>query len=383
MNWTFAKRPCKIRSLAIPLFLAICTSSCSHNVAVQIRPRAPDALMETIHEYGRGHISASAPAQAPRPDLTEEDYQAQIAQLVVQEDFSRLEKISQENRRKSDRLLGGEWKNYVFFEATGARADNLKDSDYKIAITRAEKWMSVYPNSAAAPISLALIYVNYASFARGIGYADTVSDAQWKLFNERLALAKETLLGASRLKERDPRWYEAMQEVAFYEGWNKAQMTALLDDAVSFEPEYFHYYREYSGYLKPQWYGQDGDIVAFAQEVSSRFPEPKGSMLYFRIVSSLACYCSPAFEDLSGASWPKLKDGYGNIQHLYGTSNVNANRFALMAYRFQDQAAAHNAFGSIAEKEPDIWLVDQIYEDAREWASPSYGPSGGGGFASR
>jgi hypothetical protein len=64
--------------------------------------------------------------------------------------------------------------------------------------------------------------------------------------------ANPVLLAAARLKERDPHWYEAMQQVAFEEGWENAHARELLDQAVTFEPGYYHYYREYADYLKPQ-----------------------------------------------------------------------------------------------------------------------------------
>jgi hypothetical protein len=57
-------------------------------------------------------------------------------------------------------------------------------------------------------------------------------------------------------------------------------------------------------------------------------------MLYFQIVSSLACYCKPDFEDLHRISYPIAKRGYANITRFYGTSNLNANRFAFMATTF-------------------------------------------------
>jgi hypothetical protein len=72
-------------------------------------------------------------------------------------------------------------------------------------------------------------------------------------------------------------------------------------------------YREYARYVSPQWYGERGDILTFAEETSSRIPEPSGSMLYFQIVSSLACYCQPDFEDLHQISYPIAKQGYANI----------------------------------------------------------------------
>ncbi len=44
-----------------------------------------------------------------------------------------------------------------------------------------------------------------------------MSKAQWELYGERAPLAKDALLAAARLKERDPHWYEAIQQVAFQE----------------------------------------------------------------------------------------------------------------------------------------------------------------------
>jgi hypothetical protein len=143
----------------------------------------------------------------------------------------------------------------------------------------------------------------------------------------------------------------------------------LFDQAVAFEPQYYHYYREYARYVSPQWYGERGDILAFAEETSNRIPEPNGSMLYFQIVSSLACYCKPDFEDLHQISYPIAKRGYANITRFYGTSNLNANRFAFMASTFKDQPSAHEAFAAISSMDMEIWYEESIVNNSRDWAN--------------
>ena len=90
----------------------------------------------------------------------------------------------------------------------------------------------------------------------------------------------------------------------------------------------------------PQWYGKPGDIQAFGEEILKRIPEPDGSMLYFQIMSTVACYCEGAMKELPHANYPVLRRGYGNITHYYGVSNLNANRFAFMASTFRDQLSA-------------------------------------------
>jgi hypothetical protein len=115
--------------------------------------------------------------------------------------------------------------------------------------------------------------------------------------------------------------------------------------------------------------GKPGAIPAFAEEASARFPEPDSSILYFRIVSSLACNCPPEIAEMPAVSLPKIRDGYNNVQRLYGFSNLNANRFAIMAVHLQDKASAQQAFASITTMEHDVWWGPHTFEAARTWAN--------------
>ncbi|MFY9801981.1 MAG: DUF4034 domain-containing protein [Candidatus Acidiferrales bacterium] len=291
--------------------------------------------------------------------------------LLIEEDFAQLEKIAEQNRVERGIFEGGVWKTNAFYNILGSppHEGEMQDSDYQLQFARIEKWVAAYPTSAAARIALARLYTGYANFVRGTGTADTVSNSQWRLYNQRTALAKDALLAAARLKERDAHWYEAMQQVAFEEGWDKVHMRELLDQALAFEPGYYHYYREYADYLQPQWYGASGDIESFAEEVSAPLPEPDGSILYFRVISSLACNCGPQIAELPEASWPKIKTGFANVQRVYGNSNLNANRFAFMALEFKDKSAAQQGFASVATMEHDVWWSTRTFESARAWAN--------------
>lgn len=365
-----ARRSSRIAYIFGPLILALAMSSCGHREAPP--PDIPiETVMQAIHDYGRGHQVLPAPAPSWTPGETEVAYQANITVLLLKEDFGQLEKIAQQNRVEKSLIEGGVWKNNAFYNGLSypPHDGEMQDSDYKLQIPRIEKWIAAYPQSAAARISFARLYTSYAGFVRGTGAADTVSHSQWKLFNERAAFAKDALLAAARLKERDPHWYEVMQQVAFEEGWDKVHTRELLKEAVVFEPTYYHYYREYADYLMPQWYGARGEIASFAAEVSSGLPEPDGSILYFRVVSSLACNCEPEIADLPGTSWSKIRIGYANVRRLYGDSNLNANRFAFMAFTLKDKSAAQEAFVSVGNMENEVWWGPRTFESARAWAN--------------
>jgi hypothetical protein len=329
--------------------------------------------LQAIHDYGRGHQAQLAPPPSSLPQETESQYSARINNLLVQEDFAELEKIIRQYRTDKDRLVGGYWKNNAFYDvaypsAFPSHSGAIQDSDFLVLIARTKKWIAAYPDSAAARVFLANVYTAYADYVRGSGFANTVSDAQWKLFRERGNQAKETLLAAATLQEKDAHWYTVMQMVAFQEGWDKTEARDLLDQAVAFQPGYYHFYRQYAQYLQPQWYGETGDIQSFAEEISSKLPEPDSSIVYFQIISSLSCYCRQHTDALPHASWPKIKQGYINLTRLYGNSNLTANRFSEMAFIFGDQNAALDAFSVITTRDESVWLSDDAFQSAKTWA---------------
>ncbi len=338
--------------------------------------------MHIIRDYSRGHHSPPMPIPFTPPTESEEAYEAHVRELFAQEDFLQLEKIAQQNRIEKGLLTGGGWKNFMFFNSLEnpscdcGLSDSdpirpLQDSDYQKHLLKINNWIATHPDSAAAQLTLAHFYTSYASFARGDGLANTVSSSAWKLYSARSAKAKEILIAAARLKEQDPNWFFVMEQVAFEEGWRKDDARELLNQALAFEPSYYHYYREYANYLAPEWYGDRGEIQAFAEELAARFPDPEGSMLYFRVVSSLAINNTFEANELPNVSWPKLQKGYRNIQSFYGVSNLNANRFAYMAYTFKDIFIAHDAFGSIVTMVPAVWYDKKSFEAVRTWANCS------------
>jgi hypothetical protein len=333
-----------------------------------------DQMMQAVHDYGRGHQSSVLTPPSPIPQETEADYMAKIKEAVLESDFALLEKEAQQNRAERGLLLGGTWKTNAFYNQAGApmNSGDPTDEGYQNEITRLKEWRTAYPESATPLIALARASTNYAFFARGDASAQSVSNSHWKLYNQRNIAAEQYLLAAAQLKDCDAHWYEAMQQVAFQIGWDNQSALDLLDHAVAFEPSYYHFYREYADYLKPQWYGQSGDITKYAEQASQQLHEPEASILYFRITSTLACNCEPQIADLPGLDYPKFKSGYSNVIRLYGPSNLNTNRLAWVAFKSGDRATAQQAFSAIDHMEMSVWWGPHTFANARDWAnSPS------------
>jgi len=352
------------------LLSVLALSACGHTEAAP--PTIPmNVVIQTIRDYGRGHQLSPAPANQAKPEEADQMYCAHIHSLLLQEDFGQLEKIAAQNRVDKGRLIGGVFKTGSFYTGTGATSclETGTEAEHLSLIALLTKWNAAYPDSVTPRLALATLYIDYAWVARGRGTADTVSRKGWRLFRGRTAQAKDILIRAASLKDKDPQWYVVMQMVAQNEGWEQADARELLDQALGFDPDFYPFYRFHSIYLLPQWYGNPGDIQALADEAASKHPEPQGSMLYFRIMSTLACYCGQNPEQLKGADWQKLQLGFANIEKAYGLSDLNANRFSEMAFVFGDKAVAREAFGRITQRDDAAWVDVQSFQYARNWAS--------------
>src|SRR5579862_5133608 len=108
------RKPVGIAGLFVLCALIQFTASCSQSEAMR-PPAEPEAVMQAVRDYGRGHQALLTPAPVEKPDQTDEAYSAGIRNILVQEDFAQLEKIAQQNRVEKGRLLGGVWKILAFY----------------------------------------------------------------------------------------------------------------------------------------------------------------------------------------------------------------------------------------------------------------------------
>jgi|HubBroStandDraft_6_1064221.scaffolds.fasta_scaffold23581_4 hypothetical protein len=368
------------RQLTFLLALNVCLLGISCGRKTPFAYLSSSALLDIARAYNPNNHPdrVLAAARLPKPPKispeklqTELEYKSPIKQYFSEGNYDQLEKTIKEAREGKGRVLGGTWKVLEFYFAIyetflGAKPD---ESDWKMSFDSLNKWIAAKPESAAARISLAQAYMGYAWRARGGGYASSVTDKGWELFRERVGLASATLVEAARLKEKCPDWYGQMQTVALAQGWDKSQTRELMEQAVAFEPDYYHFYREHANSLQTKWYGDEGELESFAEEVSDRVGGQKGDILYFEITSLKACQCDAEKDVLQNMSWPRIKSGYAALEQLYGVSGLKRNRFASMAVKAGDKQAARSALAEIGtEWDKEVWNNDSEFENAKSWA---------------
>jgi len=317
-------------------------------------------------------------------EVEQDSYKSRMGGVLRSNDFDALEKEADSVRRSKSRFLGGTWNLYVFYQGVEAPfgGERASDAEWEAHLETLKHWATVKPESVTARVALAQAYFGWGYKARGGGYAYKVTDEGWRLLGERLQLAIGALKEAAGLKTKCPHWYFVLLEIARTQGWEKAHVRMLFDQAVAFEPAYYHSYREYANFLLPKWSGDDGEAEAFAEEASKHVGGKEGAFLYFEIATVLNCSCGETGGHLDGMSWPKIKEGYAALEELYGTSNRKLNRFAYLAVLAGDRPAADQAFKRIGDNwDPPTWRTEENFQRlkilAKRPATAAAQPTGG------
>jgi hypothetical protein len=300
------------------------------------------------------------------------NFEYRIAQVLSDNNFDELDCVADAARSDKKRFSGGAWKIHRIYSGLDEPKPGIHatEEEWSAHLARVEHWVRMKPDSITARVALAKSYVGYAWEARGSGYSDSVSEAGWKLFAQRLAQAKTVLRNASGLSAKCPEWYLVMQQVALGEGWDPVKAGELLQNAIRFEPGYYYYYRMHANFLLPKWFGEDGDSSKFAAESANRVGGKQGDVLYFWIAAQVVCVCGePEFKRFS---WPRIQKGFEEVEKQYGQSMTNLNLLALMAVKERDSTVADRAFQRIGNNwDEETWKREPYFQQSKEWAQGS------------
>lgn len=280
------------------------------------------------------------------------ELQQQVAKLVAQGAYQKLENVAADYRTNKARFTDGGWKLNAFYMtfSEGRRTDN----EWLKLIADLESWRRAYPQSITAQTALGCAWFGYGWHARGREFAEKVTDEGWKFFNERLnrayELVREPYAGSSDCPER----YNLLLRLAGGLGWDELRYQKQFSEAIAFAPEYEQYYLTAAIHLLPRWGGAKDAWLRFAEKSADSAPAGSGNMLYAQIVSRIQQFGEiPSLHD-SGISWERLQSGYREMTGKYPDSNWNVNRLALFACLAGDRKAVKEIMG----KAEFIYLKD-------------------------
>jgi Domain of unknown function (DUF4034) len=293
-----------------------------------------------------------------------------MRELLEQEKFETIDMIADRARSTKERFDGGIWKIHIIYAGLYEPRQGQKsgEAEWQQLLDRLKRWVAQRPNSITARVALATAYSHYAWNARGNGYADSVTENGWELFQQRMELSGKTLAEAFNLPDKCPEWYLTMQYLVRDLEGNKEAQAAAFEKAIAFEADYQYYYRAEAESLQEKWGGEKGDVAAFSNKIADRIGGEKGDMIYFQIAVDINCNCGED-QDLHGLSLPRIERGFKVVEKTYHASLFNLNKMAYLASAGGDPLFANEMFKRLEESwDPDTWKTRNYFETARAWA---------------
>ena len=214
------------------------------------------------------------------------------------------------------------------------------------------------------------VLLSEAWMYRGKGYAYKVRKEDWKPFHEKIEEAKSYLTKYVRFKKIDPRWYEQMITIAKAEGWEVDKFYALLDEALTVDPQFYEIYFRAINFLQPRWHGSAEEIEKFATYATKKSQAYEGQGMYARIYwyVSQAEYGHKLFTK-SKARWYQMKMGINDVIARY-PDQWNVNNFSVFACLAKDKEMTKELMNMIKGRPIiSVWKNGNFYDSCFDWAN--------------
>ena len=302
---------------------------------------------------------------ATRPDLKNERHkvETEINQLLLEKKFDAIESKAVTAREKKQRLAGGYWKIDAIYEGLISflaeySGQRVTDELWKNRIELLKVWTKEHPESVTARIALARGYIEYGWFARGNGTINTVAEADYRLFHERLGEAESILVELGDKGLECPRWYREVLFLGMINGWPEDEMDRLYESAIRSEPNYLQYYLTRSEYLTPKWHGKPGDWQDFVDALPGRIAlleKGEADIIYFVVVANKVNDHSLSI-NWTMISKERVRKGFQDLEKKYGPDNTRLNHYAFVASLSMDLPSAGAALKRIGDdRDSEVW----------------------------
>lgn len=260
------------------ILLILCLSACSTTPKVVVSAEDKKEIMQEV-EVVADEIS-----------LYFRQMYKDNAKLLSDKQFDELEKKAEALRKSKEQYVSGRWKLDSFYSSFVEKPGKLgkfNELDYQYNLKLLEEWCAKKPNDVTPKIALAALYQKYAWFARGGGYADTVTKEGWRLMKERNNKALDILNGLRKHPKKDPRLYCQLLLIAKDESFEKDKYAEIFDESVKLFPDYKTSYYVKLLDLQPRWGGDEGEWEAFIKEVADKKGGVEGDKFYAQLVWSV------------------------------------------------------------------------------------------------
>lgn len=319
------------------------------------------------------HGFAPAPGAATAEIVARAEIKAEVARLLVAEDYASLERLAEDYRRHRGRTGSGVWKLTVFYAGIhDAAAASVGDEAGWMSLTRRlDNWRTHAPSSPTPIIALAIALKRYAQPRGTRTFVEQASSGGSALLDTlRAAL---TYLEANRARAgADPHFYVAWANLATTLSHDDAEFLAMVEEGARREPGYYQLYFAALDHFAPSQRGNVRGAEALANRAAT-LAGPEADAVYARIY----WYGAEAHfgGDLLGRSlvdWDRMRRGIDAIVALY-PNRWNIDNLARLACAAAD-ARTTRALLSRSKDPPlmTVWRTHAAYASCRRLAGTAH-----------
>jgi len=346
-----------------------------------------DAVADALHEGEKSFSpSPTSPDRAryleenSRPDPEKTRIAAESKRLFEAGDFDALDAMATNFRKTRARTTDDQWKENFLIDALSFSfyEPGHSDAEYVARIRLLDNWAAARPTSVTARMALAHQWFHYAWFTRGNGRARGVSEANMRLFEDRLEKSRGHLEEVAAMPETTPIVYYTLLGVSTAQSWDQSKIDALMQRALAFEPDYLPYYFNRAIGLLPRWNGSDAQLASFLTASADARKDGRGDELYARTVAWLLDFYEVKERPFSTIfSWPRTQAGFRQLIAAHPDSTFWRSLLAHAAVMAEDRPVAAEMFAALGERfDADAWEDRLTYENSRRWASRPATPGG-------
>lgn len=284
-------------------------------------------------------------------------------QKLVAQEYDELDTAAAESRKSDLAISDGQSMLAAIYGGVAGClsqgcSNRLTEAEWQQRLQLISKWREKKPNSVVAEVAQAKFYLEHAYAIRGQGYANTVKQDAWQLFNQSIETAYTLLNNAGPAAKQEPEWYATMLNVGVAQGWEVNKFNKIYAEAKRKSPFYQPVYFSASSYFSPRWHGSELELKKFIDDVVKTTEKKIGKTMYARLNWSL--WTETMFQD-GQTDWTQMKAGFERMTADY-PDPWNINNFAKFACLAKDRQTV-------------LKLADKIGDhpiDAAWWGSAKY-----------
>ncbi len=321
----------------------------------------------TERDEGAGYADPRDAVLLPER-IAQRDYIREVSELLKARQFDELNAIYKELIESKARFATGDPKlAWYYYGVTSWQI--CPPNQRPLALFKLLRdWKELHPDVLAPKLAEAIVQHDYAWYARGGGFAHTVTPENAKRYEDRLVKTRELLLEAFDVQGQDPHLHVVEIDVARSSGSGVAKMREQLDKAVAIDPDYLPAYRSMAFSLLQRWYGAPGDLEAFLDEAVERTKEKWGQSLY----ALLAVYSNREGDQIftnTDVEWRRMKAGFEDLRQRFPEVMLYPNLYSQYALYADDRETAARVFNEIGDRfDRQTWGAGVTFDRMRKIA---------------